>query len=207
MPEAQVGERALAPARGAPDPDRGRIRPQEMRLLGAAGVVHAHEHVGDRSLEPRHRDLLPGQAAVAREREARDERAGNLLDASGDGELAGVREDRIELEPHLADRRLLPEDLVARRPRLTELQVAWAGLVGGGRPRESEAQDRQSGAPHRAFVRSAAAPPAQAGSSTVTVYFARSASKNFSLRSRRRSACHSLKTAPWISESGGSLPG
>ena len=62
---ARSRARARRRAGRAPSVTEGVGRPQQVALQPAVRVVDAHQHVGDRGLEPRDRDRLPREPARA----------------------------------------------------------------------------------------------------------------------------------------------
>ena len=180
--ELHVAEGPLGGGGDAAERHRGRRGAQQVALQAAVGVVQAHEDVGDRGLEPRDRDRLPGQAARAGEGAAHDEGARRELLPVGGREPAVLRDDRRDLDLDLAAGRLLPEERVGLLSRLAQLEEAGTGLVSeaGGRAREHEAREEQEDEPrlHRAPPTPAAAAGGGVafGFSIVTVYFSSSRS-------------------------------
>lgn len=156
----------------APERDGCKGRAKEMRLGAPVGVMNAQEHVRQRSFEAVHAKRLAREAVGACQRPARQERAGGHFRALARAERAALREDRIQVEKHLAPRRLLPQDLIGPGRRFSELEIAGPRLV---RPcaRDTTEEERDEGnlhvPPHGPFLPSAAGLRSFATGSIATV--------------------------------------
>ncbi len=188
-----------------------------MALEPAVGVVDAHQHVGDRGLEPRDAQRLAREPALTVQRAAHQHGARGELLPVGGREAAALRDNWCDPDLDLAAGRPLPQQRVRGRIVFSQFKEAGAGLVRvrSVRHTEREPSDKRRGEQRGRdatghhdppFPVPSAGLPSSVFFSITTLYFASSRSYIAASCRVRRSDANSRSTAGRTRARSGSAP-
>ncbi len=139
-----VGAQQLRPGLTGGELDPGPRGVDDGRRGAPVERLDPDEHIGDRGLKPRELDPFPGEAGGSRvERAALEERVGQPLHDRLPHRAHALRHLQSDGQAHSGEHGSSPEQLVAARPRLADLEVRRPRLVRECAARRAQAEARR----------------------------------------------------------------